>query len=132
MRDQLLVHRISVVLQSKRKREKRFLAFSIYGCKLSRCFGIYLLHFIEVLRVRHCRLGTEPGAVYYLRSSNDTVVRVGESTSRSTHNLQYTTDVPFIKKYSVLFELSEQFAWGKDGDFEDWLTSIVNARPRFI
>ncbi|KAG5567745.1 hypothetical protein RHGRI_003059 [Rhododendron griersonianum] len=60
------------------------------------------------------------------------VGRVGESTSRSTRNLQYTADVSFIKKYSVLFELGEQFEWKKAGDFEDWLSSIVNARPRFI
>ncbi|KAF7138440.1 hypothetical protein RHSIM_Rhsim07G0141200 [Rhododendron simsii] len=59
----------------------------------------------EVLRVRHCRLGIERGAVYYLKSSNDTVVKVGESTSRNPHNLEYTADVAFIKKYSVLFEL---------------------------
>ncbi|KAG5553574.1 hypothetical protein RHGRI_011455 [Rhododendron griersonianum] len=89
-------------------------------------------HFVEVLRVRRSRIGNEFGAVYYLRSSNDTVVRVGESMSQSTHNLQYTADVPFIKKYLVLFELGEQFEWKKAGDFEEWLTSIVNARPRFI
>ncbi|KAG5543780.1 hypothetical protein RHGRI_016512 [Rhododendron griersonianum] len=87
-------------------------------------------HFVKVLRVRRCRLGIDPGAVYYLRSSNDTVVRVGASTSRSTHNLWYTADVPFIKKYSVLFELGEQFEWEKAGDFENWLGSIVNARPK--
>ncbi|KAG5535950.1 hypothetical protein RHGRI_023662 [Rhododendron griersonianum] len=44
MRDLLLVHRIPAVLQSKRRREKSF-----------------------------ARLGTELGAVYYLRSSNDTI-----------------------------------------------------------
>ncbi|KAF7151013.1 hypothetical protein RHSIM_Rhsim02G0019200 [Rhododendron simsii] len=86
-------------------------------------------HFVEVLRVHRSRIGNEFGAVYYRRSSNDTVVRVGESTSRSTHNLQYTADVPFIKKYSILFKLGEQFEWKKARDFEDWLSSIVNARP---
>ncbi|KAG5526312.1 hypothetical protein RHGRI_032557 [Rhododendron griersonianum] len=89
-------------------------------------------HFVEVLLVRRSRIGSEFGAVYYLRSSNDTVVRVGESTSQSTHYLQYIADVPFIKKYSVLFEFGEQFEWKKAGDFEDWLSSIINARPRFI
>ncbi|KAF7116428.1 hypothetical protein RHSIM_RhsimUnG0029800 [Rhododendron simsii] len=89
-------------------------------------------HFVEVLRGRLSRIGNEFGAISYLRSSTDTVVRVGESTSRSTHNLQYTANVPFIKKYSVLFELGEQFEWKKAGDSEDWLSSIVNARPRFI
>ncbi|KAG5566975.1 hypothetical protein RHGRI_002513 [Rhododendron griersonianum] len=129
--DQLLVHRIPVVLQSKKRREKRFRTF---GMAVS--FGDALAstcpRFVEVLRLHRYRLGIERGAVYYLKSSNDTVVRVGESASRSPHNLKYTADVAFIKKYSVLFELGERFQWEKAREFEDWLASIVNASPRFI
>ncbi|KAG5541626.1 hypothetical protein RHGRI_021454 [Rhododendron griersonianum] len=129
--DQLLVHRIPVVLQSKKRREKRFRTF---GMAVS--FGDALAstcpRFVEVLRARHYRLGIDRGAVYYLKSSNDTVVRVRESASRSPHNLKYIADVAFIKKYSVLFELGERFQWEKAREFEDWLASIVNARPKFI
>ncbi|KAG5524971.1 hypothetical protein RHGRI_031603 [Rhododendron griersonianum] len=54
--------------------------------------------FVEVLRVRRYKLGIECGVVYYLKTSNDTVL----------------------------------FQWEKARDFEDWLASIVNARPKFI
>ncbi|XP_058201368.1 uncharacterized protein LOC131316106 [Rhododendron vialii] len=131
MGDQLVLQRIPFVLQSERRCEKRFRALSMV-LSFQDALASTCPHFVEVLQVRRIRFGNEFGAVYYLRSSNDTVVRVGESASRSTHKLRYIADVPFIKKYSVLFELGEQFEWEKAKDFEDWLSSIVNARPRFI
>ncbi|KAF7144532.1 hypothetical protein RHSIM_Rhsim04G0182200 [Rhododendron simsii] len=57
MRDQLLVHRIPAVLESKRRREKSMVV-SFQDALASTC-----PHFVEVLRVRRCRLGIEPGAV---------------------------------------------------------------------
>ncbi|KAF7138806.1 hypothetical protein RHSIM_Rhsim07G0090000 [Rhododendron simsii] len=127
----VIVHRIPVVLQSKKRREKRFRTFGM-AVSFEDALASTCPRFVKVLRVRRYRLGIERGAVYYLKSSNDTFVRVGESTSRSPHNLKYTADVAFIKKYSVLLELGERFQWEKARDFEDWLASIVNARPKFI
>ncbi|KAF7133085.1 hypothetical protein RHSIM_Rhsim09G0055900 [Rhododendron simsii] len=89
MRDQLLVHRIPAVLQSKRRHEKStnyisvifdvILGIAHKGFLHLVCFKHALAstcpHFVEVLWVRRGRLGTEPRAVYYLRSSNDTVVK---------------------------------------------------------
>lgn len=71
-------------------------------------------YYVEAVCERCSRIGAEIGAEYYLRTSNDKLIKAKESLSWSTHNLKYVVVVvPFIKKYSTLFELGEQLEWKK-------------------
>ncbi|KAG5554111.1 hypothetical protein RHGRI_011851 [Rhododendron griersonianum] len=72
--DQLLVHRIPMVLQSKKRREKRFRTFGM-AVSFEDALASTCPRFVEVLRVRRYKLGIERGAVYFLKTSNDTVFK---------------------------------------------------------
>lgn len=89
-------------------------------------------YYVETVCVHRSKIGIETGAEYYLRTSNDKLIKAKESLSRSTHNLKYVVVVPFIKKYSTLFELGEQLEWKKFAkSVFSWILLLLHGRDAF-
>ncbi|KAH7865546.1 hypothetical protein Vadar_008040 [Vaccinium darrowii] len=89
-------------------------------------------YFVVGICVKRPAAIPENGAEYFLLDSTGELVKIGDSVWRSTRNLLYVADTTFVRKYSALFHLGQQFKWTKMSDFTDWAAELVEATPQFI
>lgn len=66
-------------------------------------------YFVRAISVQRPSSLTEKGAEYYLVDSTGEKIKIGESVRRITKNLIYVADTTFVKKYSALFNLGQEF-----------------------